>query len=401
MDWQMNMNTIFWRLNLIVLSVILIAYYSYLFFDTPHPFWDLSVYERAVADFQNGTDPYKKHTGLLFIYNPLALRLFFLLDQISPLRITLLALYGLSFAWIFYELTMLREVNSCSAYNVLEMPSARISRLITAFSAVTIPAMAFGSGIGVTSIASGNLTLYMHLALIAAFLGWGRESDSRKMFVPILLIPIFSIIKPYFLLYLALPLLISDKRKRAFNHAVFAGVVALFFWFGSYYFYAAEYAKFMAALKLQTFGGNDVGYSFFGIFRGLGANDLLALSSHFAVSAILATGALLYIRSEKSFGHQLKLLLLYFIFTIANPRMKEYDLFPALICLFAFLRAVSPRPDLIILIGVLFSSAGYSSYIGNMAELTGVYSDNIGQIIGLLVIGIIFTYQVILRKNPT
>ena len=394
----MNMNIIFWRLILIVLSVILIAYYSYIFFDTPHPFWDLSVYERAVADFKNGIDPYKKTTGLLFIYNPLALRLFSLLDQISPLRNTLLTLYGLSFSWILCELTMLREVNS--TYNVLEMSSVRISRLITAISAVAIPATAFGSGIGVTSIASGNLTLYMHLALIAAFLGWGRESDSPRMLVPILLIPVFSIIKPYFLLYLAIPPLISGRSKPACNHAIFAGLIALVFWTCSYYFFPDEFAKFMAALKLQTFGGNDVGYSFFGIFRGLGVNDLMALSLHFAVSAFLATAAVLYIRSEKSFGHQSKLLLLYFIFSIANPRMKEYDLFPALICLFTFLRAISPKPDLIILIGVLFSSVGFS-YIDQIAELTGVYSDNIGQIIGLLAIGIIFTCQVIMQKNLT
>jgi hypothetical protein len=297
-------------------------------------FWDISVYERAVADYGHGVDAYRTDMLFPFVYHPLVLRTLAVINSIVPLRVLLPALTVASFVWLFLELMqMTREVTrGLSTTGSGEAHGVGPRRLLLA----ALAAAAFG-GIGAAALMSGNMAPLMHFSVMAALLHGGRTSGVSR-YLPCALIGLFALVKPYFLIFLAVPVLLYERRT--VNLACAALVVAFFavVWqsFGPY-MWPAEYAHFLSNLRWHILGRSDLGYTFFYFFGAITHNVFLALVLHALVS--LALVALIPLLFTRKYGHAAsfapRLLVLYLVLTMANPRMKDYDLFPALVGFFA------------------------------------------------------------------
>jgi hypothetical protein len=317
-------------------------------------FWDLAVYERAVRDLGHGLDPYRTDAGLPFVYHPLVLNGLFLLNQYVPLRFALVLLYALSFGWFCLEVGRWLRLHADEAGDsgTAMPPRAKLLSGVSSFMA----ALVFG-GVGVTSMLSGNLTTFMHFALVAAFLTAQRTRRPFARYLPIVVIVVLSIIKPYFLLYLLIPVLLTNDRRAELLRAAGALVVFAAAWLLLAQADPQGYAAFMAALKYQSLGKSDLGYSFFATFMRVVHHTWLALAMHVAASAVLLGLAVALSMRKQASGRSMEaaFFLLYMVLTLANPRMKEYDFFPALVCFFIFLRTFSVRAGLIIFVGLAIS----------------------------------------------
>jgi hypothetical protein len=95
-----------------------------------------------------------------------------------------------------------------------------------------------------------------------------------------------------------------------------------------------------------------------------------------------------------------QLLVLYLVLTLANPRMKDYDLFPALVGFFAVFGLLF-RPGLAIILGALILTVVplLSSLMPEFASQHQMLLDPFGtwQIVGLAVLGVSF---LVLMQEP-
>jgi hypothetical protein len=338
--------------------------------------WDISVYNRAVADYGRGVDPYRTGEMFPFMYHPLVLRLLALLARLVHLRVLLPALTITALVWLCRELMR-----------------AGVASSPTRLLAVTAVAGAFG-GLGAPALLSGNLAPLMHFSLLAALLHGDRVRGSLARLAPYVLILVFALIKPYFLIFLAAPVLFAADRRLAL---ACAGTVIMLFaivWMGSaVYVWPDEYARSLHNLQWHILGRRDVGYTFFFVFSALTPNVSRALELHALVAVLLI--ALVPLLFAKRFGPEPprapRLLLLYLVLTLANPRMKDYDLFPALVGFFAVFEALSPWAAPLTLVALALTNFPLLS--GLFPELNARHPmlfDPFGtwQIVGLAVIGL-------------
>lgn len=286
-------------------------------------FWDLGIYEKAVSVFNAGGNPYELNGYLSFVYHPLVLRFMALFGNV--LGIALIGAYLLSL--IFFASSL----------------GSNRSWWLYSFLAFTY------CGLGTISISSGNVTVFFHMVLLGLLLRNMRDEDtfgrgsSKLTGVFILAVVIFSLVKPYMLAYLLIPLVSTwnTARQKSIWSLTFmlGGLLALTLLLSSLYF-GAEFQSFLSAVQGQTIGKRDLGYGlvmyFYEYYLSAGSLIYRAFVLHFAILGAL-TLTILFL--GKRFG-QLNTprfaLLLYFLLTILNPRLKVYDLFPALIALFIF-----------------------------------------------------------------
>ena len=355
--------------------------------------WDISVYERAVADYSQGVDPYRTDVMFPFVYHPLVLRLFAILSSVLSLKVVLPALTLAALVWLSRELLDAVAWSSTAPVQSARETRERIigpSQLALAIAA----ASGFG-GIGAAALLSGNMSPVMHFALMAALLRGGRTHNALWRYLPYLLILLFALIKPYFLIFLAAPVLLYERRIVAVGWAL--AVVALFsaIWFSSQMYWPAEYAQFIANLRGHILGRGDLGYTFFYVFGAITHKPILALELHTIVSLLLI--ALVPLLFAKKYGRAIpfapQLLVLYLALTLANPRMKDYDLFPALVGFFAVSGILSKWATQITLAGLMLSLVPLLSWA--FPDLTSHHPmlfDPFGtwQIVGLAVIGLAF-----------
>ena len=377
-----------------MIGVCSVALLVYLFMAAGHAiFWDLSVYERAVRDLGLGLDPYRTDAGLPFVYHPLVLDGLFLLNRLVPLRLALVLVYALSLGWFCVEAgRWLRlDADEPTGAGVAAPQPAGLLCGASSFMA----ALVFG-GVGVTSMLSGNLTTFMHFALIAAFLMAQRTHGPFARYAPIGLVLLLSIVKPYFLLYLLIPVLLTSDRRAELLRA--AGALALFAvaWLFLAHADPQGYAAFMAALKYQSLGKSDLGYSFFATFMRVVHHAWLALGLHVVASVVfvMLTVALFMRRPASGRSTGAAFFLFYMVLTLANPRMKEYDFFPALVCFFIFLRTFSARAGAIIFVGLAISwipllLSGVRAAGVTFVTLSG--ASNTWQIVGLAAVALTLT----------
>lgn len=318
-------------------------------------FWDTSVYERAATDYLQGVDAYRRDVRFPFVYHPLVLRGLACLKALLSLKALLPMLTLAALAWFFVELWRAGRSSPADgrARDTLDTRAIDPTRIGLGL----LAAAGFG-GIGIPALMSGNLSPLMHFALMAAFL---RGRDAARAFwryLPYGLIFLFALVKPYLLIYLAVPVLVYESRAKAL--ACSALVVALFAltWLSFKLEWPTEYASFVANLSWHVLGKGDVGFSFFYVFATLTHKIPLALGMHTLLSLVLI--ALVPLLFTQKYGRQApvvpQLMVLYLALTVANPRMKEYDLFPALAGFFAVFGLISPRAAPITLAGVLLAS---------------------------------------------
>jgi hypothetical protein len=306
-------------------------------------FWDLGIYAKAINIFNNGGDPYSPNQlggYLSFVYHPLILHGMALFE--SWLFPALVTFYIASMVYFLFSLR-----NNSNLWLSLFLAFAYC-------------------GIGFISLASGNLTVFLHLILLAILvkgssqdLGQNKNQNlssftsTNTAFV--ILVIAFSIIKPYFLVYLVIPLIMQWGKNEGIAKTIrlILTWVSIFFalLISSSLFYSTEFSAFITSLQNQTLGKRDLGYGFVMFFYDyyLSAGSLIyrAFVLHFAIAVLLLLISIyLAIKNKWLNTNNLKSayfpFLLYFLLTLFNPRLKVYDLFPAFFALYVYFFSLKP-----------------------------------------------------------
>ena len=304
-------------------------------------FWDLGIYAKAINVLNSGGDPYSPDQlggYLSFVYHPLVLHVMALFG--SWLSLALMAFYIASIVYFLFSL----KKNS--------------NLWLSAFLAFAY------CGIGFISIASGNLTVFFHLILLGILARDASQDLEQKKnsklptsinttFVVLLLV--FSIVKPYFLIYLAIPLIMQWGKKEDFAKTLRLVLtwisIFVILMISSSLFYSAKFSAFIASLQNQTLGKRDLGYGFVMFFYDyyLSAGPLIyrAFYLHFLIAvALLLISIYLAIKnkwlSTDNSNSAYFPFLLYFLLTLFNPRLKVYDLFPAFFALYVYFFSLKP-----------------------------------------------------------
>jgi hypothetical protein len=286
-------------------------------------FWDLGIYQKAVAVFNEGGNPYELSGYLSFVYQPLVLRGMALFG--THLSAALILSY---IASLLFFLRSLGRNTSWWLYSLL--------------------AFAY-CGVGTTSIGSGNVTVFCHLILLGFLLRLisnekrSISNTAHEYFAFILSVLIFSLIKPYMLAYLLIPVVLtwkSEQQKSTWILILLAGIFSILLQLISLLYFPFEFQSFLAALQGQTIGKHDLGYGlvmyFYEYYSSAGHLIYRAFVLHFTILAALILTVLIIGNQKKLTNKPIFALLLYFLLTILNPRLKIYDLFPALIALFIY-----------------------------------------------------------------
>ena len=298
-------------------------------------FWDLGIYAKAINVLNSGGDPYSPDQlgGFLsFVYHPLVLHV--------------MALFG---SWLF---PVVVTFYIASIIYFLFSLKKNSNLWLSAFLAFAY------CGIGFISIASGNLTVFFHLILLGILARDASQDLEQKKnsklptsinttFVILLLV--FSIVKPYFLIYLAIPLIMQWGKKEGFAKTLRLVLtwmsIFIILMISSSLFYGAEFSSFISAVQNQTLGKRDLGYGlvmfFYDYYLSAGPLIYRAFVLHFAIAVLLLLIAI-YLAIKNKWLSVNKLnsayfpFLLYFLLTLFNPRLKVYDLFPAFFALYVY-----------------------------------------------------------------
>ena len=304
-------------------------------------FWDLGIYAKAINIFNSGGDPYSPDQlggYLSFVYHPLVLHVMALFG--SWLLLVLITFYITSIIYFLFSL----KKNS--------------NLWLSAFLAFAY------CGIGFISIASGNLTVFFHLILLGILARDASQDLEQKKnsklptsinttFVILLLA--FSIIKPYFLIYLAIPLIMQWGKKEGFAKTLRLVLtwisIFIILMVSSSLYYGAEFSSFISAVQNQTLGKRDLGYGlvmfFYDYYLSAGPLIYRAFVLHFAIAfLLLLISVYLAIKnkwlSADNSNSAYFPFLLYFLLTLFNPRLKVYDLFPAFFALYVYFFSLIP-----------------------------------------------------------
>lgn len=338
-------------------------------------FWDLGIYEKAIEVFRSGGNPYELNGYLSFVYHPLVLRFMALFG--SHLDIALMVAYVGS---LLFFLISLGSNRSWWLYAFL--------------------AFAY-CGIGTISIGSGNVTVFFHLILLGINLRHILNEDndgvasSNGFLVFILLVVLFSLVKPYMLAYLLIPMVLtwkSNQQRSTWILVLLAGsFLALILILSSLYF-GAEFQSFLWAVQGQTIGKRDLGYGlvmyFYEYYLSAGTLIYRAFVLHFAILGAILLITLFLAKRSGALNSSRFALLLYFLLTILNPRLKVYDLFPALIALFIYASAFE-QSKIVKFLFVIAYALSLSQLAGTpLFAHTGILSDPLN--VYYLTMGLIF-----------
>lgn len=280
-------------------------------------FWDAEVYTRALSDLAQSLDPYRLDVQNVYVYPPITLKL---LSGLTPdtfkLGYAALALLSV-LAFIATLLTPAREAGQWPT-------KAQCAE-------GTLLAAGLG-GVGVFAIATGNATTYLHLVLITLLVQAARD----QRWAPVLMGAIFaaSLVKPYLLSYaLAAPFVVSLTRPMIWSGAVVTMTGSVYL--GFVVFDPQHMAAFMAAIQHQLKGGLDGGISVYGILCQLGLPSPWAMAWQMVYTLWICWLCLGLVRARPGdLPSRVGAVVLCGI--LINPRLKEYDLFPALWLWLAF-----------------------------------------------------------------
>ena len=273
-------------------------------------YWDLRVYHDAVM---TAGDPYADHGGLRYIYHPLVLEF--------------MRVFGGQI-----EFAMMTFYVGCAIVFALGMKSVPQAGLATSLG------VAF-SGLGIASIATGNLTPFLHLALLGLVARGSAGRTDRAIFLAA--VALSAIVKPYMLAYAGIPLMVALVERRQIARValeIAVMMIVLITVVASYtVMHPIEFHAFLDALRAQTSDSGDLGYSLFSRFvelsaRGYGQLLLLHLVTVIAVSTMTIG---LAIKQGRQQGIAFAFLI-YFLCSMLNPRLKDYDLLAAMIALFVY-----------------------------------------------------------------
>lgn len=301
--------------------------------------WDLTVYTRAVNDYASGIDPYRTNAGLPFIYHPYVLIIFFWADRFVSLPLILIAFYLAAILYCFAELFLISQK---------KFPYTNKKTILALFCLLIFGSIGYGRA-GVVSFLTGNLTVFIHLTLVAVLMSFIRSRAEVFEVIFVFLVGLFSIIKPYLLAYVLVAFVFIPVRR-----ALIYGVLTVAFfssvWISAIIFTPTEFSSFLASLRYQTIESGDLGYSVFGLARNYLSNQNsmvvhLVVMGVYTYASFFLIPKIMRIRDDK--GERILILLVAVI--LLNPRMKEYDFFVAVVCAFFFVFLVNGQRAFIFL----------------------------------------------------
>lgn len=341
--------------------------------------WDLGIYEKAVLIFNSGGNAYDPNNyisrfsngiGHLFIYQPIVLRGMAFFGRELGFVMNLIYLGSLLF---FFQ----------------SLGKQRAWWLASFF------AFAY-CGLGTVSLGSGNITTFLHLILIGLLLRNLKVDTGEINFTSfIIAVMLFSLVKPYLIAYLLIPLVATfqtDLKKRVLLLTIAAGLIFISLSIFSLLYFGDEFQAFLNALRTQTIDKHDLGHGivmyFYEYYRSAGTLIYRAYFLHFLILGTVISTTLFLAKRSGTLNKPNFALLLYFLLTILNPRLKVYDLFPALIALFIFSFTFKQTT-----IGIFLFAIAYALSLSQLAGTplfahTGIFSDPLN--VYYLTMGIIF-----------
>ncbi|TZG27830.1 hypothetical protein [Sphingomonas montanisoli] len=269
------------------------------------PMLDLAVYRSAA---ENGPLIRSPHGPMYFTYHPIMRHFFEALGAQFDLK--LLTVYTL--------LTLLYGAT------IHTRPGAALA---------TFLGLAIG-GLGVAAITTGNITPFVQLAILGlAARGFDAPRDRWTFLAAV---AVTAIVKPYMIAYAILPLGVAMGRRQPLRPHMIAAAATIGAVVALIALYAVvrpdETATFIRNLTTQTLAQGDLGIGSYGRLAGqLGSAG--ALIAH---GLIVLTAAAIAIGSAWRQGRLADpafALLLFFLAAILNPRLQDYDLFPAIVAL--------------------------------------------------------------------
>lgn len=307
-------------------------------------FWDAKVFSNAGQHVATGIDPYRElsvdipYHSLPFISAPIVAR-------------TLGALYSLFGPY----LNPLLQLAHVVAIVLTPLIASRLF-LGKAWSDAALGYGLFLCGIGafgVTTVIAGNFGAVLYLAIFAAL----AHGLTRKnwFWYHVALIVAVQVKFPYALFWIV-PVLVNGWSWRQFRDSATAGLVAILILTVSSALDPVFFHNWMVALETQVNTTGDLGFSVFGVTRwmiGLDSPSVIPYLAHIAVCAPL----LVFLILEPTRGPMKAAALLAFA-TLANPRMKEYDIAfmtipAAALLLHAFASFAPPRHRNAVALGML------------------------------------------------
>jgi hypothetical protein len=278
----------------------------------------------------SGRDAYRNEQPpfLPFVYHPYVLQAFVVINSIIPLW------YGLVFAMF-----------ASAAYAIILL--FRSAELSTR-EFITAVAIAFTlKFFTLTSFVSGNLVVTLNFLIFATCLHHLMRHGRYLGWLSFCLIILASLIKPYLLAYLGLALL--DRRPLLKSIGLIASGVAvtISIWFSAFWLMPESMADLMRnLLDLQSTARMDLGWSVFAMTYPIFMSNLVALSIHGLVMGALAVWLLRQLWQAQDEGSARPVMILvlgWLMLTLVNPRMKDYDIGPALVFLAPIIWPVAPR----------------------------------------------------------
>ena len=295
----------FLKLEKLLLIISTFFVFDSFFTYWPNCFWDLDVYQNAINIFNSGGSAYFDLDGLKFVYTPYILVLFSLLG--TNLSLSLVIFY------IFSTFSILRQKLGSQFF---------IYSLISS--------LLFSNDFIAKSIATGNLTIFLHFAILST----ACSKSKKNIEVFLLTVAISSLIKPYLFAYVILGFILWPNQMKYIKGIVITTILVALLSFSQLIFTPDLFRGFTQSLYTQAIGtidgpGIDVGSAPYWIF-GNYLDRHYALALHF-ISVILL--GKLFFDLGKSMAKLIKKedakKIIFFIsllfITFINPRMKVYD----------------------------------------------------------------------------
>ena len=364
-----------WVLLMALMSIVSIILTADRFGEISPILWDLRVYQRAVAEFISGYNPWSSDHGFLFVYHPYVLRLLVFFDSLFPLQYWLLGFYGIAsllFLHFGFRLCVAPAIS----------PSCRPSGPVLMI--LLLAAIAYG-GAGTLAFMTGNMTPYLHFFLMAIFAAWGTTGRRSWTWCYLAAVTFFGIIKPYFLAYLLLLFAVVPARQGLIIGIASVLAAALIF-FSAALSVPSDFDSYLAALEQQILTKADLGYSVYGLIHRFGTATG-AFLVHFGASMVLIALSIYWAGKVRE-PLRRNMLPLIIVAVIINPRMKEYDFLLAVIVLFTWLYLTFGRDVLkYILAAMIFAGSPQLVRVAretNLMILPGIiHLDHLFQMLGV------------------
>lgn len=270
-------------------------------------FWDLTSYVEAL----DSPYPYRAQRTFPFLYPPLAA------DLMRLARSHL------------FELASIAYVGAIAVF-LTALARLRIPRRFEWCFAITSM-----GGLGIVSVQSGNIAIAMNFTLLAMLVHGAMGQSASRALLPVA-VAAGSLIKPQFIVFLALVPLLEPLRsaivKVAVAGASVAGVYLAYMWWRPF-----DWTEYVTAVTRRAVTEKDYAWGPAGFIKNFNDSDAAALAAY--VVGLLVVGGLSWLAwqrfkpSPEPTRRLSAVSLAFVLLTFLNPRLPLYDVYAAAIAL--------------------------------------------------------------------